>query len=108
MARLFLVLLLLGLGSTGALAQRPGDVANGTTLAVTWCANCHVIGRGPGPTPATGDAAPTFASIAAMPSTTAMSLRAFLQTPHQRMPDFMLSRNETDDLIAYILSLRGN
>ena len=28
-------------------------------------------------------------------------------TPHQNMPDFRLSRTETDDLVAYILSLRG-
>lgn len=108
MHRPILATLLLGLSALGAHAQTAGDQAAGANLARTWCANCHVVGRGPGPSPATGDVAPTFASIAAMPSTTALSLRAFLQTPHQRMPDFSLSRNETDDLIAYILSLRGN
>lgn len=89
-------------------AQVPGDVANGAQLARTWCANCHVVGRADASTPATGDAVPTFASIAAMPSTTALSLRVYLQTPHGRMPDFALSRSETSDVIAYILSLRGN
>jgi mono/diheme cytochrome c family protein len=108
MRRTILGLLLLGLAALPVQAQRLGDVQNGATLARSWCANCHVVGRGPGPSPTTGDAAPTFASIAAMPSTTALSLRVFLQTPHQRMPDFMISRNDTDDLIAYILSLRGN
>jgi hypothetical protein len=29
-----------------------------------------------------------------------------LQTPHARMPDLHLTRDEVDDLIAYILSLR--
>jgi hypothetical protein len=33
-------------------------------------------------------------------------LRVFLQTPHDRMPDLHLSREEIDDLIAYILSMR--
>ena len=65
-------------------------------------------GTGGGQTPPSGDAVPSFRAIAAMPSTTALSLRVFLQTPHGRMPDFALSRNETDDVIAYILSLRGN
>ena len=41
-----------------------------------------------------------------MKSTTPLSLRVFLQTPHNRMPDLHLSRTEIDDLIGYILSLR--
>jgi hypothetical protein len=41
-----------------------------------------------------------------MSSTTGMSLRAFLLTPHARMPDIQLSREQTDDVVAYILSLR--
>ena len=59
-------------------------------------------GRGPA-----SDAVPSFAAIAAMPSTTAMSLRVLLRTPGDRMPDLALSREETDDLVGYILSLRG-
>jgi len=43
----------------------------------------------------------------ARPETTALSLSVFLQTPHHRMPDYALSRNEIADLVAYILSLRG-
>jgi hypothetical protein len=35
-----------------------------------------------------------------------MSLRAFLQTPHWRMPDLHLTRDEIDDIATYILSLR--
>ncbi|MBL8704489.1 MAG: hypothetical protein JNM30_06595, partial [Rhodospirillales bacterium] len=52
------------------------------------------------------DLAPPFATLAADPRTTEFRLRAFLMTPHQNMPDFRLSRSETDDLIGYILSLR--
>ena len=91
-----------------ATAQTVGDAANGAALARSWCANCHVVGTGTGQTPPAGDAVPTFAAIAAMPSTTALSLRAFLQTPHGRMPDFSLSRTQADDVIAYILSLKSN
>jgi len=88
-----------------AAAQAPGDAEAGRRLAETWCASCHMVAPG-GRGPAT-DATPDFAAVAAMPSTTAMSLRVFLQTPHSQMPDLHLSRPQTDDLISYILSLRG-
>jgi mono/diheme cytochrome c family protein len=91
-------------GGGPASAQQIGDPVAGRRLAEMWCSNCHVIGpnaAGPG-----SDAVPTFPGIARMPSTTAMSLRAFLQTPHARMPDIQMSREQIDDVIAYILSLR--
>lgn len=82
-----------------------GDVRDGRRIADAWCANCHRVAPD-GPGPAT-DAAPGFAAVAAMNSTTPMSLRVFLQSPHRNMPNFQLSRAETDNLIAYILSLRA-
>lgn len=94
--------------ATPAAAQvATGDAVAGGAMARTWCANCHVVGPGQAATPATGDAAPTFASVVARPETTALSLSVFLQTPHHRMPDYSLSRNEIADLVAYILGLRG-
>lgn len=93
------------LAATPALAQEVGDARAGRDLAATWCANCHRVAPG-GPGPA-NDAAPTFAAISAMPSTTALSLRAFLQTSHRNMPNFQLTPAQSDNLIAYILSLRA-
>lgn len=79
-------------------------LAYGKLVAESWCANCHVVGReSRGPS---GDAAPSFAAIARMPSTTEMSLRAFLRMPHDRMPDYQLSQAELDGVVAYILALR--
>jgi mono/diheme cytochrome c family protein len=86
-------------------AQEIGDVAMGERLAKTWCSTCHVVT--PSAQTGTSTGAPTFAAIAGLPSTTPISLRVFLQTPHARMPDLHLSHDETDNLIAYILSLRG-
>lgn len=99
-------LLILAMAMTGpALAQTDaGTARDGRRLAETWCANCHRVSP-TGPGPAT-DAAPAFAAIAAMPSTTEMALRAFLQTSHRNMPNFQLSGEQTDNLVAYILSLR--
>ncbi|MCW3475394.1 c-type cytochrome [Limobrevibacterium gyesilva] len=83
--------------------QETGDVAAGRRLAEASCSTCHIIG----PTPQrVGNDVPTFAAIARMPSTTPLALRAFLQTPHSRMPNLILKPGEIDDLIAYILSLR--
>src|SRR5690242_18370367 len=56
---------------------------------------------------AVSNGAPTFTAIAADKSVTVLSLRAFLQTPHARMPDLHLTREEVDDLASYILSLRA-
>jgi len=104
-ARFVLSLLLLaGAASAPALAQQVGNVDSGRAIARKWCGSCHLVGNEPqgGAT----DAAPPFAALAAEPSTTEFRLRAFFMTPHQRMPDIRLSRDETDDIIAYILSLR--
>lgn len=96
--------LLLALSASQALAES-GDRASGEALARTWCANCHGI-RAAGPA-STDDAAPRFEAIARMPSTTSLSLRAFLQTPHVNMPDYSLTRRQLDDVVSYILSLRA-
>lgn len=97
-------LLTSGLGSVAALSQALGDSRAGRQIAARWCGTCHVTE--PEPRARASDMSLSFSAIAAMPSTTEMSLRVFLQTPHHLMPDFQLSRQETDALIAYILSLR--
>jgi hypothetical protein len=72
-------------------AQEIGDAAGGRRLAETWCSSCHLVTASP--SGAVSNGAPTFAAIAGMKSTTVLSLRAFLQTPHDRMPDLHLSRD---------------
>lgn len=88
-----------------ALAQSlPGDAEAGRVLALKSCSSCHVVA--PRQVPPGTDAVPTFAAIARDPAVTETGLRVFLQTPHARMPDLILSRVEIDDVISYILSLR--
>lgn len=101
--RLTLLTLSALLASTGAVLAQ-GDAEAGRTLAQRWCSSCHMIDAGQGAASATG--VPTFAGIARMPSTTEMSLNAFLRTPHVRMPDLHLSNSEITDLSAYILGLK--
>ena len=89
-----------------ALAQRtPGNESNGHQLAKTWCAGCHFVEAHE---LNAKDAVPSFAAVAAMKSTTQLSLDAFLQTSHHNMPDWRLTRQQVDDVVAYILSLRSS
>lgn len=87
-----------------ALAQGAGDAPSGHRLATLWCGNCHVVDTETKTATSTG--APSFPAIARKKDLTPMSLNVFLQTPHHRMPDLHLSREEIDDVIAYLLRLR--
>ena len=51
--------------------------------------------------------APDFQTIANTPGMTATALRAFLQTPHPKMPNLILTPDQSADVIAFLLSLRG-
>lgn len=98
------VSLKLALTSTGAIGEELlGDPAAGRQLAENVCSVCHVIAEGE-TAKSEIEGAPAFPDLANEPQVTALSLRVFLQTPHERMPDLRLDANETDDVIAYILS----
>jgi mono/diheme cytochrome c family protein len=81
-----------------------GDVSIGQRLAQKWCSDCHAVGT---EDTETHGEAPSFASIADMSSTTSLSLHAFLQTPHERMPNLQLTQTQIDGVVAYILSLKS-
>jgi cytochrome c len=80
-----------------------GSIASGRQVAATICANCHEISPTNYPTTVIG---PKFNDIANLPSTTALSLKVFLRSSHNLMPNFIVSNDDTDDVIAYILSLK--
>ena len=101
-----------GLGGLAALialalpvfAQEPaGEVAAGHHLAKTLCSDCHQV-DGNDPLLPTG--APPFADVAKLTSTTALSLRVFLKSNHENMPNYQLTPNQMDILVAFILSLK--
>ena len=41
-----------------------------------------------------------------MPSTTALTINVILRTSHEVMPNYRLSREEIDDVVAFIMSLK--
>lgn len=91
-------------GGHAAAQDLPGDPVTGASLAREVCAKCHLVAEDQMVDPAVG---PSLFEVAEHPATTEMSLRAFLQTPHATMPNLMLTPEETDDVIAYLLTLKG-
>jgi cytochrome c len=87
----------------GSAAGKSADLSTGASLAEKWCSECHAVrAGGVGP----NRSAPAFLELAAEPSITEYSLRALLRSPHATMPQLMLTPDETDDLVDYILSLK--
>lgn len=86
-----------------ATASEIGDRYQGRQIAHRWCAECHDV---TGTMPRLTDGPPSFLTIANRTETTAAGLRAFLHTPHGKMPDLSLTRAEIDDLISYLLSMK--
>jgi len=80
------------------------DAGHGETLAKRWCAACHIVA----PNQSLGqDNVPPFATIAKIPGFNADLISRFLMNPHPKMPDMQLSRDEANDLAAYIVR-QGN
>jgi mono/diheme cytochrome c family protein len=101
--RLPVLLTLLQAGPASA-QDGPGDPIAGAKLAREVCAKCDMVAEDQIDDP--GVLAPTFFEVVADPSVTALSLRVFFRTPHANMPDLMLSPEETDNIVSYLLSLR--
>jgi mono/diheme cytochrome c family protein len=100
----FAMVLLIAVTSRAG-AQQPGDLLKGEALAQSVCAQCHAVRNGQ--LRSANPMAPSFSNLAKWPGMTDMALRAWLQSSHPVMPNIVLDNNETNDVIAYILSLKG-
>ena len=98
----FLLVALAASGATATATATAGDPAEGHALAAQWCSNCHAIEPGG----RNSDQIPSFEFIARERNRSAEWISTWLQTPHEAMPNFSLSRNEIAALVAYFESLR--
>ena len=98
-------LFLIRLHNAGGDIVSSDSAGAGHRLADAWCQQCHAIEA---TTPGSANAAPDFLKIANQPSTTALSLKVFLQTSHRNMPNLVIAPDQADDLVNYILSLKRN
>jgi len=95
------LLVMISMTPTGSLAWAGGDRDAGSSLVRKWCSGCHIVDSSGEGT----DAAPPFQSIAQDHGKDQTWLRAWLVAPHPTMPDLNLSRDEIDDIVAYLSSL---
>jgi mono/diheme cytochrome c family protein len=80
------------------------DARRGEIFAQRWCSQCHGIRPNQG---SPKNNVPSFSDLARHPSIGENWLRAALRTtPHGAMPKFKLRRQDLDDTVSYILSLR--
>jgi len=75
----------------------------GRQIAIELCSSFHRITEGQ-PRPRHNVA--SFLAIANLHSTTALSLKVFLRSNHNGMPNLIVSESDSDHLIDYILSLK--
>jgi mono/diheme cytochrome c family protein len=87
---------------------QPGwaDPQRGQALAARLCANCHVVDRQASGTLRAD--VPSFPTIASRPGATAEHLAGRIIVPHPAMPNVSLTAAEIRDIVAYIVSLKGN
>jgi mono/diheme cytochrome c family protein len=90
-------------------AQHRADPEAGHRLAVRVCEGCHVVASRQETPSSLRGYGPSFFDIAKKPDTTRQSLQVFLAHPHAlaKMPYPDLNVDQTADVSAYILSLRG-
>ena len=91
------------------------ELARGEHLAQLLCGACHLVAQDQEFPPYLKQSTPSFFEIAARPQTTAGSLRRFLTSTHwdektipMRMPNPLLTEEETRVLSHYILCLRAD
>ena len=96
--------LITGAFAGAAVAQESGNAKEGFVFAQAVCAECHAVRAGERASPKAQ--APSFTTVANTPGMNAMALEVWFQTPHPTMPNLKFSDQESDNVIAYILSLR--
>jgi mono/diheme cytochrome c family protein len=96
--------LITGAFASAAVAQESGNAKEGFVFAQAVCAECHAVREGERASPKAQ--APSFTTVANTPGMNAMALEVWFQTPHPTMPNLKFSDQESDNVIAYILSLR--
>ena len=100
---LFLVMIVHSAGGAPRPAAR--TASEGHRLAQAWCQTCHAVEPGMA---GLFDTAPGFEAIANRKGTTVLSLKVFLKTSHQNMPNLIVTSDQADALASYILSLRSD
>ncbi len=102
--KIAVVLMLIPSATVGA--AELGDISQGHIYAKKVCAGCHAVDAGDKFSPEL--LAPTFDNVAATPGMNERALGVWLKgSDHDTMPNLMLSPENLDNVVAYIMSLRA-
>lgn len=93
------------ISAASAAEDHIGDARRGLEYAQATCARCHAVLFEDASSPVFD--APPFKTVADTPGITRLALSVFLQSPHPTMPNLIVEGEDADNLIAYILSLKG-
>lgn len=85
-------------------AAAPGDADAGEDLFVRSCSTCHAQNG----TQNAADTAPPLSFMARDSKDRPAFIRGWLMDPHPPMPGIMLSRQQINDIIAYLNSVQSN
>jgi mono/diheme cytochrome c family protein len=82
-----------------------GSADKGRVYAERVCAGCHNLSPTALSVPPGRPA--SFRMIADTPGMTATALEVWFRTPHPTMPNLLVPQEERDNVISFILSLKG-
>ena len=99
--RVVFLYVVLAAGMAAGAATAADSTDRGKEVADRICAACHIVSSAKGGT----DAVPTFDEIVNEKRRSTSYLRGFLLMPHLTMPDFQLTVQQIDDVVAYFGSL---
>ena len=105
MERVIYLVTVLALTVAASHVHAQGNPREGLAVAQQVCSECHAIRRGQVRSP--NSRSPTFVELATTPGMTTTALLVALTTPHAGMPMFILTAEQRENVIAYILSLKG-
>jgi mono/diheme cytochrome c family protein len=87
-----------------AVAQEMGNAKEGFAYASQVCAECHAVRAGESKSPHAQ--VPSFQTVANTLGMTSTALRVWFQSAHRSMPNLNLTEQDSNNIIAYILSLK--
>ena len=99
-----LIALTICLGHAAVAHAASGNAEAGRQLVTRSCSSCHAIETAPTAT----DNAPPFSAVAKTNKERPAWIRGWLMSPHPPMPNISLSRQQIDDIVAYLGRLPTN
>jgi len=101
-----ITLAIIAFTGTAKAQENLGNAVEGKKVAEQVCAQCHDVTGDDKARNSSGNA-PAFIVLARSPDHSPQSIRRYLNLPHGRMINLMVTGREADDVVCYIESLNN-